>query len=84
MGWSMPLKNDQTLKETELVDLFDEYVNTCANQGSRTIRTEEAILISLSSLSPIIKKAAFKSYYPSPSIGYPTPPPRDISFIISP
>ena len=27
-------------------DCFDYYVNTCASQGSRTIRTEEAALIS--------------------------------------
>ncbi|KAG8235955.1 hypothetical protein J437_LFUL016277 [Ladona fulva] len=32
--------------------LFDYYFNTCPQQGSRTIRTEEAILISLSVLLP--------------------------------
>merc|ERR1719354_231987 len=37
--------------------LFDMYVNTCMNQGSGTIRTEEAILISLSVLTPAFKKA---------------------------
>ena len=31
-------------------DCFDYYVNTCASQGSRTIRTEEAALISLAKL----------------------------------
>jgi predicted SPOUT superfamily RNA methylase MTH1 len=31
---------------------FDMYINTCPNQGSRTIRSEEAILISLSYLQP--------------------------------
>ena len=30
--------------------LFDFWVNTCPEQGSRTIRTEEAILITLSAL----------------------------------
>ena len=30
--------------------LFDMYVNTCSPQGARTIRTEEALLISLSAL----------------------------------
>lgn len=36
-------------------DLFDFYVNTCPNQGSRTIRTEEAILISLATLQPHLR-----------------------------
>ena len=36
--------------------LFNLYCNTCPRQGSRTIRTEEAILISLSYFqSPISK-----------------------------
>eukprot|EP00658_Telonema_sp_P-2_P052880 TRINITY_DN4120_c0_g2_i2.p1 TRINITY_DN4120_c0_g2~~TRINITY_DN4120_c0_g2_i2.p1 ORF type:complete len:205 (-),score=56.51 TRINITY_DN4120_c0_g2_i2:129-743(-) len=30
--------------------LFDEYVNVCPNQGSRTIRTEEAILVAMSAI----------------------------------
>ena len=34
--------------------LFDLYLNTCPDQGSRTIRSEEAILISLSTLRPKI------------------------------
>ena len=34
--------------------LFDHYLNTCPNQGSRTIRTEEAIFITMSSLRPKI------------------------------
>jgi predicted SPOUT superfamily RNA methylase MTH1 len=38
-------------------DMFDMYVNTCPFQGSRTIRTEEAIGISLASLQPAIKAA---------------------------
>lgn len=32
--------------------LFDYYINTCPNQGSTTIRTEEAILITMSALRP--------------------------------
>jgi predicted SPOUT superfamily RNA methylase MTH1 len=31
-------------------ELFHFYINTCPQQGSRTIRTEEAILITLSCL----------------------------------
>jgi len=38
-------------------DLFDMYINTCPEQGSRTIRTEEALLISLAYLQPAIQAA---------------------------
>jgi predicted SPOUT superfamily RNA methylase MTH1 len=31
-------------------DVFDLYLNTCPGQGSRTIRTEEAVLISMAFL----------------------------------
>jgi hypothetical protein len=34
--------------------LFNFYLNTCPDQGSNTIRTEEAILISLSCLRPVL------------------------------
>ena len=37
-------------------NLFDIWVNICPYQGSRTIRTEEALLIALSRLSPFIAK----------------------------
>lgn len=44
---------DPRLKDCPNVKtLFDHYVNTCPNQGSTTIRTEEAIYISLSVLRP--------------------------------
>jgi len=33
-------------------DLFKYYLNTCPNQGSNTIRTEEALLITLAALRP--------------------------------
>ena len=35
---------------------FDLYLNTCMNQGLRTIRTEEAILISLAVIRPALDK----------------------------
>jgi len=35
--------------------LFDHYINACVDQGSRIIRTEEAILVSLSVLWPHIR-----------------------------
>merc|ERR1712038_1774133 len=34
--------------------LFDAWVNICEYQGSRTIRTEEAVLIGLSRLCPFL------------------------------
>ena len=34
--------------------LFDMWVNVCQFQGSRTIRTEEALLISLARLRPFL------------------------------
>lgn len=44
-------ESDESLSFVEdTKDLFDHYINTCPNQGSDTIRTEEAILITLSSL----------------------------------
>ena len=47
---------DETLKVpgSQSRSLFDLWVNTCPYQGSRTIRTEEAVLISLCRLSPYI------------------------------
>jgi predicted SPOUT superfamily RNA methylase MTH1 len=38
--------------------LFDRWINICPYQGSRTIRTEEAIAIALARLSPFLHKAA--------------------------
>ncbi|KAG7373792.1 putative RNA methyltransferase [Nitzschia inconspicua] len=38
--------------------LFDVWLNVCPYQGSRTIRTEEAVIISLAKLSPYLLKSA--------------------------
>ncbi|NWH33391.1 CI114 methyltransferase, partial [Chloropsis hardwickii] len=48
---------DPNLKVTDPSVLFDFYLNTCPGQGSRTIRTEEALLISLSALRPHMEEA---------------------------
>jgi hypothetical protein len=50
-------------KSTALPDkysrkLFDVWVNICPYQGSRTIRSEEAVFIALARLSPFIVKNA--------------------------
>lgn len=41
------VEEDENLKGKAVRNIFDLYLNTCPNQGSRTIRTEEAIFISL-------------------------------------
>lgn len=41
-------------EEDKVENLFDAYLNTCPDQGCRTIRTEEAILITLSVLKPLL------------------------------
>ncbi|XP_044759158.1 putative methyltransferase C9orf114 [Coccinella septempunctata] len=49
-GLEFALENDQTIKENDPELIFDHYLNTLPGQGSKTIRTEEAILISLAGL----------------------------------
>lgn len=39
-------------------ELFEKWINVCPFQGSRTIRSEEAVLIALAKLSPFLGKAA--------------------------
>lgn len=47
-GLEEAVRHDAKLTDKLTSELFDLYLNTCPQQGSRTIRTEEAILISLS------------------------------------
>lgn len=49
-GIEAAVESDEALDVTDASLLFDHYLNTLPNQGSRTIRTEEAILISLAAL----------------------------------
>ncbi|XP_053709699.1 putative methyltransferase C9orf114 homolog [Synchiropus splendidus] len=49
-GLEASVDADQNLDVTDPSVLFDLYLNTCPGQGSRTIRTEEAILISMAAL----------------------------------
>ncbi|KAK2827542.1 hypothetical protein Q7C36_018468 [Tachysurus vachellii] len=56
-GLEASVDADTNLDVTDPSVLFDLYLNTCPSQGSRTIRTEEAILISLSSLRQKIATA---------------------------
>lgn len=58
-GLEAALEADERLPVSDVNLLFDYYVNTCPSQGSRTIRTEEALLISLSAFrSQIVKHYA--------------------------
>jgi len=43
-------------KKDETEGLFDLYLNTCPEQGTRTIRTEEAILVSLAQICPNLRQ----------------------------
>ncbi|XP_071768066.2 putative methyltransferase C9orf114 homolog [Centroberyx gerrardi] len=56
-GLEASVDADQKLDVTDPSVLFDLYLNTCPSQGSRTIRTEEAILISMAGLRPKITAA---------------------------
>ncbi|XP_046963217.1 putative methyltransferase C9orf114 [Vanessa cardui] len=54
-GIEAALESDEQLQVEETSLLFNHYVNVLPNQGSRTIRTEEAILIAMSSLRTKLK-----------------------------
>merc|ERR1712232_176679 len=41
---------------TDPASLFTRYINICPEQTSRTIRTEEAVLITLAALSPHLER----------------------------
>ncbi|XP_059213496.1 putative methyltransferase C9orf114 homolog [Centropristis striata] len=56
-GLEASVDTDQNLEVTDPGVLFDLYLNTCPSQGSRTIRTEEAILVSMAGLRPKISAA---------------------------
>lgn len=49
-GLEATIKADEELEAAEPLQLFDFYINTCPLQQTRTIRTEEAVLISLCTL----------------------------------
>ncbi|XP_018564255.1 putative methyltransferase C9orf114 [Anoplophora glabripennis] len=65
-GLEAAIENDPVLQVDDPQLLFDQYLNTLPNQGSKTLRTEEAILVSLaalrSKLNPEGKCAEFKGF----------------------
>ncbi|TVU20733.1 hypothetical protein EJB05_30328 [Eragrostis curvula] len=56
-GLEESIEEDTNLKGKHANDVFTSYLNTCPNQGSRTIRTEEALLISLQYFQDPIRRA---------------------------
>ena len=56
-GLEVAVKNDTQLQKLgvkEAKDVFDRWVNICPGQGSRTIRTEEAVWIGLMGLRRLV------------------------------
>ncbi|KAJ9182074.1 hypothetical protein P3X46_006105 [Hevea brasiliensis] len=56
-GLEESIEEDSNLEGKNVRDVFDSYLNTCPHQGSRTIRTEEAIFISLQYFQEPINRA---------------------------
>lgn len=48
------LESDESTLLKDPRELFHHYLNLCPSQGTRTIRTEEAVLIALATLSPLL------------------------------
>lgn len=56
-GLEVAVKNDKELQKLgvmEAEEVFDHWINVCPGQGSRTIRTEEAIWIGLMGLRRLV------------------------------
>jgi len=60
-GIEAALEVDHELDANDPKDLFDQYLNTCPAQGSRTIRSEEAVLITMAALRGKISTAQSSS-----------------------
>ncbi|XP_039145999.1 putative methyltransferase C9orf114 homolog [Dioscorea cayenensis subsp. rotundata] len=59
-GLEESIEEDGEMKGKHVNDVFSSYLNTCPLQGSRTIRTEEAVFISLQYFQEAINKAGEK------------------------
>lgn len=68
-GLEAALENDSKLAVDDPSLVFDKYLNIRPNQGSRTIRTEEALLISLEALD----NKLLPNDPPLPTPPFPTP-----------
>lgn len=56
LGLEDLFSKDSTTGSKTPKEVFSMYINTCPGQGSRTIRTEEAILISLAYLHAALRE----------------------------
>jgi predicted SPOUT superfamily RNA methylase MTH1 len=56
-GLEAALEADTKLEAESPGELFDHYLDVCPDQGSRTIRTEEALLVTMATLRPKIVAA---------------------------
>ena len=54
------MEEESELKPSDVHKLFDMYLNTCPEQGVRTIRTEEAILLSMAAILPRMRAIGAK------------------------
>ncbi|XP_047345080.1 putative methyltransferase C9orf114 homolog [Vespa velutina] len=68
-GLEAALEVDSDLPDEDPSSVFHKYLNICPHQGSRTIRTEEALLLSLAELrtklfpkNPVLPNAQFDSF----------------------
>eukprot|EP00127_Corallochytrium_limacisporum_P006138 Clim_evm5s219 gene=Clim_evmTU5s219 len=66
-GLEASLEADEQLPLDNPKYLFDTYLNVCPSQGSRTIRTEEALLITMSALRPMLQKKITSNITPTNS-----------------
>lgn len=64
-GLEESIEEDGGLKRKNAREVFHSYFNTCPHQGSRTIRTEEAIFISLQYFQEPISRALRRVEYKS-------------------
>lgn len=91
-GIEAALESDEMLQVDDASLLFNQYLNVLPNQGSRTIRTEEAILVALTGLKsklmaknkPVVLKAtgiASSSIFPASKVvsDVPIEPKLDLS-----
>ncbi|KAJ4833776.1 hypothetical protein Tsubulata_912653 [Turnera subulata] len=60
-GLEESIEEESHFKGKTVRDVFSSYLNTCPDQGSRTIRTEEAIFISLQYFQEPVKRALQKA-----------------------
>lgn len=54
-GLEAAVEADESIECSKPEDLFKHYINVVPGQGSRTIRTEEAVLITLAAMKPLFE-----------------------------